>query len=391
MGELLIAEPAPATVLRTRLLSMPKVSREKLQQEILQQLTTVNQSLTDHALKRLDGTMMPPTVANWISDFGDMEKLQWQAKSPAWQGLEASDQQLVGKLFDLMTLLRHMELPVKQTRPQPAEPTEPFIPSIQQVAATTGVDLSSPIVHNRFSTVIKSGIKGIRSTGQLSEILARPLDQGGLGFDQMTVQKVLSAVSVMAGQYIRGEITLTEQKLKAPEEQGMPAPVMPDVAPEPVIAAVPQPIPVPRPISPRPMPPQPPTTFAPIRRAPQPRRSLVHDIKQPRSKLVGPIEELHRMDLESFRRLGTDAVAMVQKIKEKIDLLASESLVQKAEGVKAWKRSPVNQLYLSIGASSMALSKSIEAVIKDRQAGNEPALTPVEFRAIADLNKALRF
>lgn len=137
--------------------------------------------------------------------------------------------------------------------------------------------------------------------------------------------------------------------------------------------------------------PMPPVSFAPVRRVSQPRRAIIHDIRQPRSKLVGPIEELHRLDLASFHRLGPDAVSIVQKIKEKIDLLASESLTKKAEGVKAWKQSPVNQLYLAIGAASMSLGKSVEAVINDRATGGEPVLTTVEFRTIADLNKALRF
>lgn len=405
LTEVLEADPAPATVLQTRLLSMPPASRKRLQQAVLDALGSSNQSLTDHILERIEGGAVPPTVANWLRDFGTLEKLQWQAKSPAWKGLDAADQQRVGRMFEFIKLLQHDV--VTTTAPvRTDEPVEPLAPSIQQLADTIGLSNLDPLVHNRFGTVIVSGIKGIRSPGQLAEILSRPIAQGGLGFDEASVQKVVNAVAPLVEQYSRGELVLTEHKLKAPEPMTMAAPTMPPLAPElttPPVSLPPMPsapltmgarmIDRPTPIVSRPVRQmvQPPTPFAPVRRSNKPRRALVHDIRQPHGGLVGPIEELHRLDLQSFRRLGTDPVSMVQKVKEKIDLLASESLTKKAEGVKAWKQSPINQLYLNIGASSMAMGKSIETIIKDRTAANQPTITPIEFRAIADLNKALRF
>jgi len=42
----------------------------------------------------------------------------------------------------------------------------------------------------------------------------------------------------------------------------------------------------------------------------------------------------------------------ISKIKEKIDLLGEDSLVKKAGGIKAWKESEVNKLYLELGEES---------------------------------------
>ena len=102
---------------------------------------------------------------------------------------------------------------------------------------------------------------------------------------------------------------------------------------------------------------------------------------------VGPVEELKLMTLEDFRRLGEPQEA-AQKIYQKIDLLADESLELKAEAIKAWKASPAYQNYLTIGHKSMESNKSVEEVIRHKTIND---MSKFEFEAIGDLNRSLQF
>lgn len=405
LTELLEQETSPASLLETRLLSLPFAYRSRVRQIILGALRSSNEALTEHRLQLIDGRIVPPTVANWLNDFARYdEQLQWQTKSPSWSTLDDSDRQRVARLFDVARVLRR-ELEEKVVTP--AQPSgistarpEPFNPVITQVARAAGVTLTDALMSSRFATVVRSGIKGIRSSGQLAEIFSRQQDQGGLGFDQPTTQRLIQAIAPLAAQYAQGSLELgPQQPLKPPTLKPFVAPTIPAISWQQPAGPNLQP----EPVSPTPLRVQPsapvrfkarpsaPPPLVPVRRFSRPRRTVVHDIKQPSSKLVGPVEELHRLDLTSFRRLGSDPTSVVQKVKQKIDLLGEDSLTKKAEGIKAWKQSPTNQLYLAIGARSLSEGKPIEAVIKDRERLGDVVVSTAEFQAIADLNKALRF
>ncbi|MDD3102126.1 MAG: hypothetical protein PHE59_03205 [Patescibacteria group bacterium] len=107
-------------------------------------------------------------------------------------------------------------------------------------------------------------------------------------------------------------------------------------------------------------------------------------------RVSGPIEELQGATLQDFRRWGS-AEQAVQKIKEKIDLLGEESLVKKSEGIKAWKESEINKLYLDIGTESIDKGISVSEVIILRQKENRKTLNEEEFDKVVELNQNLRF
>ncbi len=108
-------------------------------------------------------------------------------------------------------------------------------------------------------------------------------------------------------------------------------------------------------------------------------------------KLMGPIDELGEMDLVNFRRLSQDPATAAAKIKEKLKNLEDEGYSQKLSGIKAWRQSPVNKLYLTIGQESMNHKKPVNIIIEDKKTANQDYLTDQEFTAIMDLNKSLRF
>ncbi len=108
-------------------------------------------------------------------------------------------------------------------------------------------------------------------------------------------------------------------------------------------------------------------------------------------QLVGPVEELGRMTLIDFRRLGETAQDMTDYIREKISLLEQESYAKRLEGIQAWQSNEVNKFYRLLGQASMAQNKSVEGVIDERVKAGKPSLSWDEFQAVMELNKELRF
>ncbi|MCK5061612.1 hypothetical protein KAR28_03605 [Candidatus Parcubacteria bacterium] len=119
-------------------------------------------------------------------------------------------------------------------------------------------------------------------------------------------------------------------------------------------------------------------------------KKRVEDVKYV-PKLTGPVDELKEMDIINFRRLNPDARIATGKIIEKIKFLEDDGYEKRLAGISAWRKSPANKLYLAIGQNSIDSQKNVDTVIAERQANKEDYLTPREFIAIMDLNKALRF
>ncbi|PIS04945.1 MAG: hypothetical protein COT81_03660 [Candidatus Buchananbacteria bacterium CG10_big_fil_rev_8_21_14_0_10_42_9] len=109
-----------------------------------------------------------------------------------------------------------------------------------------------------------------------------------------------------------------------------------------------------------------------------------------KAKLTGPVEELQSFDLVEFRRLSPNPNDAVQKIQDKIETLGKESFTQKLNGIKAWKSSPINQMYVNLGHESISQKRSITDIINTRESKSIPTLSEDEFKAIMDLNMKLR-
>jgi hypothetical protein len=108
-------------------------------------------------------------------------------------------------------------------------------------------------------------------------------------------------------------------------------------------------------------------------------------------KLMGPVDELREMDMVNFRRINKNPADAIKKIVEKINFLEDESYSQRLEGIKAWRQSPVNRLYLSIGQESIMQKKPINVIIDEWKSAKHECLTGEEFSAIMELNKEIRY
>ncbi|MDD4477232.1 MAG: hypothetical protein PHY40_03715 [Patescibacteria group bacterium] len=119
-------------------------------------------------------------------------------------------------------------------------------------------------------------------------------------------------------------------------------------------------------------------------------KTKIEDVKHV-PRVMSPIDELGYMSMVNFRRLAKNPFDAVAKIKEKIKLLEEERYSKKIEGIRAWRSSIVNRLYLEIGALSISQGKPIDVIIEERKKAGFDVLTAEEFEAILRLNKEIRF
>ncbi len=115
-------------------------------------------------------------------------------------------------------------------------------------------------------------------------------------------------------------------------------------------------------------------------------RPRLEDVKGFATKLYGPIDELGSLSLIDFRRLSKDPQKAVEIIRQKLEVLENDSLEKRAAGIKALKNSPLYKIYADIMNQAFMNNQSYDKIIAQR--GD---ITPVEYKAIMDLNKGLKY
>ncbi|MFA5154895.1 MAG: hypothetical protein WC453_00510 [Patescibacteria group bacterium] len=124
--------------------------------------------------------------------------------------------------------------------------------------------------------------------------------------------------------------------------------------------------------------------------APPSARPRMHDIR-PVPKVMGPIEELQFLDPVNFRRLGQAPAEATAKIFAKIKLLEKDGYDKMIAGVRAWRQSPVNRLYLRIGQEAIAGGLLLKDAVSARQQAGQETLSMEEIEAVVKLNSKLVF
>lgn len=116
----------------------------------------------------------------------------------------------------------------------------------------------------------------------------------------------------------------------------------------------------------------------------------MQDIR-PVPKVMGPIEELQFLDLINFRRLGKTPAESTAKIFTKIKLLEKEGYDKMVAGVRAWRQSPINRLYLRLGQEAIARGVTLREAIAARQKTSQEYLSLEEIEAVVAMNSKLVF
>ncbi len=293
-------------------------------------------------------------------------------------------------------------LPPRPTVPPVAPSSQPNPQDLaKRVLGEYKILFPSADLEKRFLSVLVSYFSGVRDRTEAHEALTRVSEEGGVNLSSSQSDDVLTTADHIRDRKdflphpvvpqhtapsmkprLEDVVAIAEQK-----KQHAPQPVeeVEDILANVNIFDAPTPQPE-IPPAPRPMAPGRPT------------KPMVQDIAHPHAPgartvapVMGPIDELKAVNLEEFHRLSTDPHAAAQHVFEKVQLLESESIEKKAEGIRAWQSSPLNQLYIAIGNQSLERGVGVEEVIAERQQRQEPTLTPEEFAAVADVNRQLRF
>lgn len=124
--------------------------------------------------------------------------------------------------------------------------------------------------------------------------------------------------------------------------------------------------------------------------APSATRPQMHDVR-PVPKVMGPIEELQFLDPLNFRRLGKTPEETTAKIFAKIKLLEKDGYDKMVAGVRAWRQSPVNRLYLRLGQEAIKNGLLLKDAVAARQKAGQETLSMEEIEAVVSLNSKLVF
>ena len=128
---------------------------------------------------------------------------------------------------------------------------------------------------------------------------------------------------------------------------------------------------------------------APPKAEPQERKK-VSDVRYT-PKLAGPVEELGTMTIADFRRLSSDPKEAINKVSDTLDLLEDDAYEQRIKGVKAWRKNPLNGLYLTMVNQALMEGVSVAEVASSRRNKGEESLSPAEVAAIVGLNQTIKF
>jgi len=310
---------------------------------------------------------------------------------------------------------------------------------VKQIIKETGLELKDDVLKNRFKNIVLSFVRNVRSSTETAIVLKRPFKIGGIGLEQEMTDKIMDVlqkedqraqtVSVSKEKIINAE--KVKALIKAPAKELLEVETkMPKIITEAVK--------IKEPLTPKiqkanikkeeitedieesikkfqpkleklSIKEKPKIKIEDVSMAEIPKAKVALDTESPvfsktskrfdktmvesitnQPKIYGPSDELRSISLIDWRRWGASQEA-VAKILEKINLLAEDSLVKKAEGIKAWKESEINKLYLNIGEESINNGKSIEEMINERQEEGRKTLTQEEFNAVVELNQKLRF
>lgn len=308
---------------------------------------------------------------------------------------------------------------------------------LDKIVKNAQINFGSDLLAGRFANILKTYLKGIRGRIEAKQALIKPVKSGGLDFDPESAEQVLKIADGDFSEKVNIKIEppriikvpedyerikslkrigardidydfsalkkKTIEKLDIAHELAPPPPVLRETVKAPVEArgeikkestksidfneVKRKPEFEKTPVQP---------TISALKPVVKKAESIgaggkvkIEDVKF-KPRIMGPIDELRYMNLINFRRLGEDSLQVIEKIKEKINLLEGE-YSKKVEGIKAWRLSPINRLYLEMGAESINNGQPVDAIISKRRKEGKDYLDEKEFEAIISLNKSLRF
>jgi hypothetical protein len=285
-------------------------------------------------------------------------------------------------------------LPTRAFRPIPQgqtlQPLKKILPSSPVTPTKAKVKLSKPL---GFWAKLFTSKKKLKLTA--AKIAATPLVAKTPTVPTPPTASSVSKIPVAPSAPVAPKMPLTQSAPIAPKtpfaQSASSVPPTPLVPKVPVASKIPVASSVAHPVPSAPsVPVVPKTTLArpaPVASASRPR---LQDIKAV-PKVMGPIEELQFLDVVNFRHLGQTPAEMTAKVLAKIKLLEKDGYDKMVAGVRAWRQSPVNRLYLRSGQEAIVAGISLKEAIEKRRQSGQDYLTREEIEAVVSLNGKLVF
>lgn len=112
----------------------------------------------------------------------------------------------------------------------------------------------------------------------------------------------------------------------------------------------------------------------------------------PKPKTLGPVEELHYLELVNFRRLGASPKEAAGKIEKKIRTLETEGYDKMVEAILAWRSGEINNIYVKMAKEALQYQITLKQVADKYQDQKNPQyLTWEEIEELIALNHRLAF
>lgn len=255
--------------------------------------------------------------------------------------------------------------------------------AIDRAMAEIGPLTKNGYLENRLRNTISTRLRDVRNALQVKDVLQRDEKVGGMSMAPEEAERVAGIVEKIYGEtreQVAGaekqkiQETVEEQKKKIEERKQRESEEhakwyrekvqasKPEEAARQLLSAMANP----------------PTAGAP--------RPVGMDGVVPPTRLVGLNEELGGMTVEAFRRLSKNPEQAAKQIYQKLETLKQESFEQWTEGVAAWRRSPLQQKYLTLVADSFREGKPVAELAESRRASDPSIPTAEELGAIIALN-----
>lgn len=275
-------------------------------------------------------------------------------------------------------------------------PTKTDSSLLQQAiqSALTRVELPTldDYLLRRLENIVSTRLRDVRNTLQVKEVLQRDAKVGGVGLDEGEAERVTNIIETVyletrtqiATEEKQKIDTITqEQQLKIDERRKRESEEhaewyqskVRDQGPDSGVEAL-------KALREQSM--QPGTA----RSLSQPSAAM-DGVRAP-TRLTGLSEELGMFTLADFRRLGRTPEQTTEKLKQKFDTLKNESFERWTEAIQAWRKSPLQQLYLTLVADSFATGKPVAQLAEERRQQNQEVPTPEELGAILLLNNMVQ-
>jgi len=325
----------------------------------------LNEKQANSLLQAIEKKLRNPEVAGWLAQMKTL-------KTPeARNGRREAKKEKAIPVFDFYP---EDEEEIKKIKKEATEINKKIISGnegkIAEIARALALNFSSEEMRARFNQALDSRLKDIRDEMETKEVLMRAKENGGLGLGEEQAKRIIVETRKYLNRPAKPGTTVDVRSVRGPREPLKIAPLPPAI-----VKASPLPPPLPQ-----------------VRKPKEdlPAKPQLVDVKFS-PKLVGPVEELARLNLVDWRRLSQDPEVRAGKIIDKINLLEEGGFEKKIAGIKAWQESEVYRLYLLMGNESVQLGQPMKEVIGSRRKAGQAYLEEAEFTAILGLNKKLRF